>query len=90
MYYVQPVGSTAAPWAVREHGSGVSSGAIDLFRSEAGARHAAELLNGGLARIERHRPIGCRIQPIYAAARGERYAAARAARYAAPRGERAA
>jgi hypothetical protein len=85
MYFVQPAERKAGSWALRERDAGDSSPAVDLFRSEAGARHAAQMLNGGLARIERHRPLGCRIQPVYAAAR-----AVRAPIYAAASGERAA
>jgi hypothetical protein len=65
-YYVQLIGEGKAAWALREHGAPEDSPAIDYFRSEPGARHAARILNAGLARIEPHRPPGCRIQPMYA------------------------
>lgn len=33
----------------------------DAFKTESAARYAIRLLNSGLARIEEHRTIGCRI-----------------------------
>ncbi len=64
-YYVQLIGQGDAAWALREHGAPADLPAIDHFRSEPAARHAGRLLHAGLARIEPHRPPGCRIQPIY-------------------------
>lgn len=37
--------------------------AIDYFRTDSGARHAARMLERGVCTIDRHAPIGCRIIP---------------------------
>jgi hypothetical protein len=34
---------------------------VDMFRTRSGAHHAARLLNGGVATIEPHALLGCRV-----------------------------
>jgi hypothetical protein len=47
-----------------------NSGALceDIVRTRALAEHCVRLLNKGLATVERHRSLGCRIVPIPAIA----------------------
>lgn len=66
MYKVHLLGSPPAAWAVRKDGAEETAGPVDYFRTRSAALHAAELLNRGLARVEHHRSLGCRVQPLCA------------------------
>jgi hypothetical protein len=67
LYYLHFVGhGLAGEWTVVAGGDGSPAPAIDCFRTHSSAEHAAALLNSGRARIEPHRLLGCRVQPVYA------------------------
>jgi hypothetical protein len=55
-------GATPVPFMVvdsaHECGYGV---AIDQFRTQSAARYAAKLLNRGVAHVDRHAVVGCKV-----------------------------
>jgi hypothetical protein len=67
MYFAAQAGRAWAVYLQQESHHGEV--AIDYFRAEASARHAAGVLNRGAAIVEAHRPLGCRIQPVAASGR---------------------
>lgn len=52
------------PWAVLRRYSDGGAVAVEYMRTESGARHCANLLTAGLARIDWHRPWGDRVMPV--------------------------
>lgn len=64
-YYCEFVGGRGAhAWVIRQESA--AHRVVDYFSSGLSAEHAVALLNGGLAQVEPHRPLGCRVQPVRA------------------------
>lgn len=64
MYFAEPAGQGWAVFWRPEPNSRYRSMAIDYFRSQGSAAHAASVLNRGAAIVEAHRTVGCRVQPL--------------------------
>lgn len=54
--------STICPFAVLDHAEYTATGrVVDIYRSRSAADYAARLLNRGLARVDSHAVVGCRV-----------------------------
>jgi hypothetical protein len=65
-YRVADRGSSLLRFAVMDdHGRALhgAPGLVDVYRTRSGAEHAASLLNRGVARVEPHAVLGCRVVP---------------------------